>query len=144
MRTKQQQCNTDTCNQRDIVHTCLQTATEFISGGSSAPALRGRSLRASLVMDWRVHVTQNKRWQADRSNPDRAKSFRVRLEVVQVQCLLGRDKQIILVLTALLEQFFSGLQLQAAPAALAFGNFQQSFQWQPTIFISWLYLSGLE
>lgn len=144
MWTKQQECDTDMCNQRDIAHLCLQTATEFISGGSSAPVFRGRNLGASLVTDWRVHVTQNKHWQAGHSNPDWAKSFRVHLMVVQVHCRLGRDKQIILVLTALLEQFFSGLQLQAAPDTLAFSNFQQGFQWQLTIFILWLYLSGLE
>lgn len=53
---------------------------------------------------------------------------------VQFSAQLRRDQQTTLVLTALLEQFYSGLQLQVVPAALAFSNFQQVFHWQLAIF----------
>jgi len=74
-----QQFNIDTCNQKGVEHKCRQTASEFVS---SAPVLRRRNLRASLVMGWQAHVTQNECWQAGHLNPDSAKSFCSRLMVV--------------------------------------------------------------
>lgn len=114
--------------------TCLQATPDLVSCSSSALVSHGRNLTASLVMVWWVHVTPSKCWQAGHLNAGWAKSFGTCLMVIKFSAGLRSDQDITFILTALLQQFLSGLQLQAEPAALAVSKFQQIFQCQRSNF----------